>query len=356
MDAPGTNCKVRVLLTKYITLAGTEAVVWIHANIPPQLTSFVFGQIGCSTPVECCETWMADLGQSAHNCPGHPPAITPLQTVKIMRTIARIKEKVTPLVAKIVRHKNAAEWVAKHSKDCVVTRFGCCPDMITAANANKTNCSPLIDGCAGTEFGCCLDGVTDSNENGTNCAAIVGGCSATEYGCCANNVTAANENRTNCTPMIGGCSGTKYGCCLGSDKFAMFTAAGTNCQVRSLMAEMIMLVGPPAMVWIDGTLPPRLKSLLSMQGMCSNRLACCEMWMMDLHLDQHYCPGNPPAMPCPLPSPEVDAQYIALQAAFEGAAATLLRQVGVADWKAKKSEGAGGLETMHCTCGFTCAC
>jgi hypothetical protein len=136
---------------------------------------------------------------------------------------------------------------------CAGTQYGCCPDNVTAKNANGDNCAPYppptptepVGGCAGTQYGCCPDNVTAKHENGDNCAPYppptpvqpVGGCAGTQYGCCPDNVTARHENGDNCAPYpppaptpvqpVGGCAGTQYGCC--PDNVTAKNAMGDNC-------------------------------------------------------------------------------------------------------------------------------
>lgn len=76
---------------------------------------------------------------------------------------------------------------------CAGTRYGCCPDNMTPKrDMNGTNCyyrpppppnpnpyppqlilypAPVVGGCAGTRYGCCPDNVTAKHDNmGTNCS------------------------------------------------------------------------------------------------------------------------------------------------------------------------------------------
>ena len=60
----------------------------------------------------------------------------------------------------------------------------------TTGSAGSTG---LIGGCSGTRYGCCPDGVTAKvDEAGLNCPGSqpVGGCAGTRYGCCPDGVTA----------------------------------------------------------------------------------------------------------------------------------------------------------------------
>jgi len=54
---------------------------------------------------------------------------------------------------------------------CAGTRFGCCPDGITARNISGSNClKSTPDSCAKTRFGCCPDGQTSRfDAHGSNC-------------------------------------------------------------------------------------------------------------------------------------------------------------------------------------------
>ena len=164
---------------------------------------------------------------------------------------------------------------------CNLSQYGCCPDNITAKNADGSNCLPVVvGGCALTPYGCCPDNITPKNADGSNCptatgllfngpnvnAAVysgpnvsafaakgpnnagliikgpngnvytlsnnntVGGCAGTQYGCCPDGVTAKSADGTNCAPYPsppGGCSGTQYGCC--PDGVTAKSADGTNC-------------------------------------------------------------------------------------------------------------------------------
>jgi len=78
---------------------------------------------------------------------------------------------------------------------CTESEFGCCPDNVTAKNADGSNCST-------PESQYCPDGVTVKNADGSNCAPYppptVGGCAGTQYGCCPDNVTTKNADGSNC--------------------------------------------------------------------------------------------------------------------------------------------------------------
>ena len=109
---------------------------------------------------------------------------------------------------------------------CAGTQYGCCPDKVTARNADSSNCpvpSPTPSSCSASPYGCCPDNVTAKNATGSNC--LIGGCAGTQYGCCPDNVTAKNATGSNC--MIGGCAGTQYGCC--PDNVTAKNVNGTNC-------------------------------------------------------------------------------------------------------------------------------
>lgn len=93
------------------------------------------------------------------------------------------------------------------SVNCLSTRYGCCPDGITAkSDSAGTNCitpapvnpvNPI--NCLSSRFGCCPDGITTkSDSTGANCLTPAPvnpvdpniNCLATRYGCCPNGVTA----------------------------------------------------------------------------------------------------------------------------------------------------------------------
>jgi hypothetical protein len=58
----------------------------------------------------------------------------------------------------------------------------------------------------------------------------VGGCAGTRYGCCPDNITAKiDEVGSNCLiKPVGGCAGTRYGCCP-DNITAKFDEVGSNC-------------------------------------------------------------------------------------------------------------------------------
>ena len=168
------------------------------------------------------------------------------------------------------------------ASNCVISPYGCCPDMVTSKNTNGSNCnssvpvpapSPSIqNGCSITQYGCCSDNVTAKNADGSNCSPanawkytgpnftvygvtgqdttdfiakgqgnlfngstkpLIGGCAGTQYGCCPDNVTAKYADGSNCSslpvpaPQIGGCAGTQYGCC--PDNITYKNSDGSNC-------------------------------------------------------------------------------------------------------------------------------
>jgi hypothetical protein len=135
---------------------------------------------------------------------------------------------------------------------CAGTQYGCCPDKVTARNADGSNCpipSPTPTSCSVSTYGCCPDKVTARNADGSNC--IIGGCAGTQYGCCPDNVTAKNVNGTNCpyppipptppappppgppapapapAPAPMSCAASTYGCC--PDNYTVRNADGSSC-------------------------------------------------------------------------------------------------------------------------------
>ena len=115
---------------------------------------------------------------------------------------------------------------------CASTQYGCCPDNVTAKNADGKNCvNRPIGGCSGTQYGCCPDNVTAKNADGKNCIIRpIGGCAGTQYGCCPDNVTARNYSGSNCpvpSPTPTSCSTSTYGCC--PDNVTAKNKDGSNC-------------------------------------------------------------------------------------------------------------------------------
>ena len=142
--------------------------------------------------------------------------------------------------------------------NCKNTQYGCCPDNVTAKNVYGNNCvttppytspvvnvygspgpqstvpQPVVANCSTSQYGCCPDNVTAKNADASNCLPYdgkqIGGCAGTQYGCCPDNVTAKNADG-NCLPydgkQIGGCAGTQYGCC--PDNVTPKHMDGSNC-------------------------------------------------------------------------------------------------------------------------------
>jgi len=82
-----------------------------------------------------------------------------------------------------------------------------CPDGVTVANADKSNCTALPEYCA--------DGVTVANADKSNCEAVI---PLPQY--CEDGVTVANADRSNCVTDFGYCP----------DGFmAKVDVLGTNC-------------------------------------------------------------------------------------------------------------------------------
>ena len=84
---------------------------------------------------------------------------------------------------------------------CEGTKFGCCPDDVTAATGPKfEGC-----GCVSTEFKCCPDQFTPANGTGyLGCT-----CHTYEYGCCPDGKSIARgPGQEGCS-----CKDTEFGCC-----------------------------------------------------------------------------------------------------------------------------------------------
>ena len=91
-----------------------------------------------------------------------------------------------------------------------------------------------VGGCSGTRYGCCPNGITACNSDCSNCPAnnnnilTLGGCSGTRFGCCPNGVTACNSACSNCpgnnnnnnqvfsangvNSLLQGCINSEFGC------------------------------------------------------------------------------------------------------------------------------------------------
>jgi len=113
---------------------------------------------------------------------------------------------------------------------CAGTQYGCCPDKVTARNADGSSCpvpSPTPSSCSASPYGCCPDNVTAKNADGSNCDISL--CTNSKYGCCGVNNKAFKNADGSCsyTPNVGGCAGTQYGCC--PDNVTAKNVNGTNC-------------------------------------------------------------------------------------------------------------------------------
>ncbi|GFO11198.1 papilin-like isoform x3 [Plakobranchus ocellatus] len=111
---------------------------------------------------------------------------------------------------------------------CAGTRYGCCPDGVTARYPPEANIACpsegagyvihtekkrevvvpdiWVGGCAGTRYGCCPDGVTARYPPEANIACPSEG---------AGYVIHTEKKREVVVPdiWVGGCAGTRYGCC-----------------------------------------------------------------------------------------------------------------------------------------------
>lgn len=150
---------------------------------------------------------------------------------------------------------------------------------------------------------------------------------STRYGCCGDGVTGSNADGSNCP--IGGCAGTQHGCCPGST-VAQMNPSGTNCLLRQELITLIIFKGPEALVWIKANAPAGIIPYLNMNRMCTTPEACCEMWMTNLGIDTHYCPGNPPTPALPADSTWASQIYADSQTKLLAAAATLLAELEAA--------------------------
>jgi hypothetical protein len=166
--------------------------------------------------------------------------------------------------------------------NCSLSPYGCCPDNVTAKNADGSNC-PLIGGCSGTQYGCCPDNVTAKSADGSNCP--IGGCSGTQYGCCPDNVTAKSADGSNCP--IGGCSGTQYGCC--PDNITAKSADGTNC------------VNGSSVTVYSGTTTSAYPQQYPSGANCStSQYGCCPDNFTTKNMDGSNCSPYPPPPVQPL--------------------------------------------------------
>jgi hypothetical protein len=215
------------------------------------------------------------------------------------------------------------------ASNCVISQYGCCPDMVTSKNANGSNCNYPVPpvpapapsptnqtGCSVTQFGCCPDNVTAKNADGSNCSpanawkytgpnvtvygitgqensgfvaqgpqgnlfsgstnSFIGGCAGTQYGCCPDNVTAKYADGSNCTSpvptpvpvQVGGCAGTQYGCC--PDNVTAKYADGSNCT------------------------SPEPVPALQTNGCAGTQYGCCPDNITSKNLDGSNCSSYPP--------------------------------------------------------------
>jgi hypothetical protein len=61
-------------------------------------------------------------------------------------------------------------WLSSYYKPCVLTDKGCCPDGVTAANADQSNCTAT----SAAPYGYCSDGVTAKTSETDVCQTTVG--------------------------------------------------------------------------------------------------------------------------------------------------------------------------------------
>ena len=174
---------------------------------------------------------------------------------------------------------------------CAGTQYGCCPDNVTAKNANGDNCAPYpppvptppVGGCAGTQYGCCPDGVTAKHENGDNCIPPNPlqpvGCAGTQYGCCPDGVTAKNAYGNNCisypppNPPPPSCASSQYGCCL--DGITPKNAYGTNCATFNSWTYTPPTVTPTPTCTTPGPVPAPTPSPTMQSGCSVTQYGCC---------------------------------------------------------------------------------
>jgi hypothetical protein len=132
----------------------------------------------------------------------------------------------------VVKGPKGNVFVGTKSK-CSMTPYGCCPDGITAKNANGSNCpvnawkftGPNVTAYAGK--GPNNSGFIAQGPLGNTVIGVSSNCSMSQYGCCPDNVTTRNMNGSNC--VISGCVGTQYGCC--PDNVTARNVNGSNCAV-----------------------------------------------------------------------------------------------------------------------------
>ncbi|XP_053376969.1 papilin-like [Mercenaria mercenaria] len=97
------------------------------------------------------------------------------------------------------------EALGDQQNDCRRSRFGCCPDGVTAARGNNNEGCP--NACKATLYGCCDDELTAAQgPNQEGCDELEGSgipCNDTGYGCCPDGVTAATgPNEEGCDIFI----------------------------------------------------------------------------------------------------------------------------------------------------------
>ena len=244
---------------------------------------------------------------------------------------------------------------------CNLSQYGCCPDNITAKNADGTNCLPVVaGGCALTPYGCCPDNVTTKNADGSNCPSpsqqptgwvfngpnvnaaeysgpnvtalaangpnnsgfivkgpngnvytvsknnTVGGCAGTQYGCCPDGITSKSADGTNCAPYPppppGGCVSTQYGCC--PDNITAKTADGSNCASYP----------PPPPTTNTVFIPPPSMPLVENSPSSSTDYASADGSTDGSTSDTSTCPSCPAPQPCPpcgrCPEPSFDCKKV----------------------------------------------
>jgi hypothetical protein len=245
------------------------------------------------------------------------------------------------------------------ASNCVISQYGCCPDMVTSKNANGSNCNYPVPpvpapapsptnqtGCSVTQFGCCPDNVTAKNADGSNCSpanawkytgpnvtvygitgqensgfvaqgpqgnlfsgstnSFIGGCAGTQYGCCPDNVTAKYADGSNCTSpvptpvpvQVGGCAGTQYGCC--PDNITSKNLDGSNCSSY-----------PPPPVQTSTVFIPPPKGLLTVENNSYDTNSTYESVESKSENYNSKCPEPSPCPPCGrCPEPSFDCKKV----------------------------------------------
>jgi len=251
---------------------------------------------------------------------------------------------------------------------CNLSQYGCCPDNITAKNADGSNCLPVVaGGCALTPYGCCPDNVTAKNADGSNCSTTsswfnsilnsgkfsgpnvtayaakgpnnsgliiegpngnvytlstakpVGGCAGTQYGCCPDGITSKTADGTNCAPYppppIGGCAGTQYGCC--PDNVTAKNADGSNCSPYPPPSPTTntVFIPPPSMPLVENS-PSSSAEYASADGTdsMSNTTNNSSNNSSTNTSTDSTCPSCPAPQPCPpcgrCPEPSFDCKKV----------------------------------------------